>query len=202
MSAWSSWWLFFHCISTIGEFSLHSFHSPCENQQDSWRKRLRSMRAPYDCYCCSVAQLCPTLCDPMGCSMPVFPVLLATFATILQHLLKLMSSESVIPPNHLILCYPLLFLPSIFPNIRVFSNESTLRIRWPTYWSFGFSISTPNEYSGLISFRINWFDLLAVQGTLTSPFQHHSSKASVLWCSAFSIFQLSHPSILLEKPQL
>ena len=141
------------------------------------------------------------LFDLIGCSTPVFPVLLATFVTILKHLLKLMSSESVIPPNRLILCYPLLFLPSIFPNIRVFSNESTLRIRWPTYWTFGFSISTPNEYSGSISFRINWFDLLAFQGTLTSPLQHHSSKPSVLWCSAFSIVQLSHPYILLEKPQ-
>ena len=110
-----------------------------------------------------------------------------------------MSSESVIPPNHLILCYPLFLLPSIFPNIRVFSNESTLHIRWPTYWSFGFSISTSNEYSGLISFRINWFYLLAVQGTLKSTLQHHSSKASVLWCSAFSILPLSHPYLTIGK---
>ena len=94
-------------------------------------------------------------------------------------LLKLMSIESVIPSNHLILCCPLLLMPSIFPSIRVFSNESVLRIRWPKYWSFGFSISPSNEYSGLISFRIDWLDLLAVQGTLKSLLQHHSSKASI-----------------------
>ena len=108
-------------------------------------------------------------------------------------LLKLMSTESVMPSNHLILCHPLLLLPSIFPSIRVFSNESALRIRWPKYWSFSFSISPSNEYSGLISFRIDWFGLLAVQGTLKSLLQHHSSEASVLWCSAFFIVQLSHP---------
>ena len=98
-----------------------------------------------------------------------------------QSLLKLMSIESVMPSNYLILCHPLLLLPSIFPSIRVFSNESVLRIRWPKYWSFSFSISASNEYSGLISFSIDWFDLLAVQGTLTSLLQHHSSKVSILW---------------------
>ena len=97
--------------------------------------------------------------------------------------------------NHLILCHPLLFPPSIFPSIRVFSKESVLRIRWPRYWSFCFSVSPSNEYSGLISFRMDWFDLLAVQGTLKSLLQHHSSKASVLRCSAFFIVQLSHPYI-------
>ena len=97
------------------------------------------------------------------------------------------------PSNHLILCFPLLLLPSIFPSIRVFSNQSVLCIRWPEYWSFSFSISPSNEYSGLISFRIDWFDLLAVQGTLKSFLQHHSSKASILLCSAFFIVQLSHP---------
>ena len=102
-------------------------------------------------------------------------------------LLKCMSIESVMPSNHLILCCLLLFLPSIFPSIRVFSNESDLRIRWPKYWSFSFSISTSNEYSGLISFRIDWVYLLDVQGTLKSLLQHHSWKASVLWCSAFFI---------------
>ena len=96
------------------------------------------------------------------------------------------------PSNHLILCHPLLLLPSIFPSIRVFSNESVLRIRWPKYWSFHFSISLSSEYSGLISFRINWFDLLAVQGTLKSLLQHHRSKASILQCSAFLMVQLSH----------
>ena len=106
-----------------------------------------------------------------------------------QRLLKLMSIESVMPSKHLILCHPLLLLPSIFPNIRVFSNESALHIKWPKYWSFSFSISPSNEYSGLISFRIDWFDLLAVPGTLKSLLQHHSSKASILWHSAFFVVQ-------------
>ena len=108
-------------------------------------------------------------------------------------LLKLMSIASVMPSNFLILCRPLLLSPSIFPSIRVFSNESVLQIRWPQYWSFSFNISPSNEYSGLISFRMDWFDLLAVQGTLKSLLQHHSSKASILWCSAFLIIQSSHP---------
>ena len=108
-------------------------------------------------------------------------------------LLKLMSIELVMPSNHLILCCPLLLPPLIFPSIRGFSNESVLLIRWRKYWSFSFSISPSNEYSGLIFFRIDWLDLLAVQGTLKSLFQHHSSKASILRCSAFFIVQLSHP---------
>ena len=107
-------------------------------------------------------------------------------------LLKLMSIESVMPSNHLILCRPLLLPPSVFPTIMVFSKESVLRIRWPKYWSFSFSISLSNEYSGLISFRMDWLDLFAVQGTLKSLLQHHSSKASILLCSAFFIVQLSH----------
>ena len=111
-----------------------------------------------------------------------------------QGLLKLMSIESVMPSNHLILCHLLLLLPSIFPSIRVFSNESALCIRWPNYWSFSFN-SLCNEYSGLISFRMDWLDLLAVQGTLKSLLQHHSSKAAIFWCSAFFTVQLSH----LEK---
>ena len=114
-------------------------------------------------------------------------------------LLKLMSIESVMPPNHLILCYPLLHLPSFFPSIRVFSNESALRIRWPKYWSFSFNISPSSEHPGLISFRMDWLDLLAVQGTLKSLLQHHSSKASVLLCSAFFIVQLSHPYMTTGK---
>ena len=113
-------------------------------------------------------------------------------STISQNLTKLMSIESVMPSNHLILCCPLTLLPSIFPSIMVFSNESALPIRWPKDWSFSFSISPSNEYSGLISFRIDWFDFFAVQGTLKSLLQHHSSKASVLLCSAFFIVQLSH----------
>ena len=119
-----------------------------------------------------------------------------------QSLLKLISIESVMSCNHLTLCCPLLLLASIFPNIRVFSNESTLRMRWPKYWSFNFSISPSNEYSGLIYFRINWFDLLAVLGTLKSLLQHHSSKASILQCSAFFIVQLSHPYMTMEKSVL
>ena len=112
---------------------------------------------------------------------------------------KLMSIESVIPSNFLILCHPLLLLPSIFPHIRVFSNESALRIRWPKYWNFSFKISPSNKYSGLISFRVNWLELLAVQRTLKSLFQHHNSKASILRCSAFFIVQLSHPYIPTGK---
>ena len=116
-----------------------------------------------------------------------------------RSLLKLMSIEWVMTSNYLILCHPLLLLPSIFPSNRVFSSESVLCIRWPKYCSFSFSISPPNEYSGLISFRMNWLDLLAVQGTLKSLLQHHSSKASILLCSAFFIVQLSHPYMTTGK---
>ena len=116
-----------------------------------------------------------------------------------RSLLKLMSIDSVMPSNHLILCHPLLLLPSIFPRIRVFSNESVLPIRWPKYWSFSFNISPSKEYSGLISFRIDWLDLLAVHGTLKSLLQHHSSKASILQHSAFFIFQLSYPHLTTWK---
>ena len=141
----------------------------------------------------SVAQLCPSLCDPMDCSTPGFPV---------HHQLPKFTQThvigSVIPSNHLILCHPLL-LPSIFPSFRVFPNESVLCIRWPTYWSFSFSISPSNEYSGLISFRMDWLDLLAVQGTFKYLLQHHSSKASILWHSAFFIVQLSHPCMTTGK---
>jgi len=116
-----------------------------------------------------------------------------------QSLLKFMFIESVMPSNHFILCHPLLLPPSIFPSIRVFSSESVLCIRWPKYWSFSFSISPSNEYSGLISFRMDWLDLLAVQGALKSLLQHHSSKASILQCSAFFIIQLSHPYMTTGK---
>ena len=114
-------------------------------------------------------------------------------------LLKLLSIESVMPSNHLILCHLLLLLPSVFPNIRVSSSESVLCIRWPKYWSFRFSISPSNEYSGLFSFRADWFDLLAGQGTLKSLLQHHSSKASILQCSAFFMVQVSHPYMTTGK---
>ena len=117
-----------------------------------------------------------------------------------QSLFKFMSIKSVMPSNHLILCHPLLLPPLIIPSIRVFSNESVLPIRWPKYQSFSFSITPPKEYSGLISFRMDSFDLLAVQGTLKSLLQHHSSKASILWCSAFFMVRLSHPYMTTEKP--
>ena len=116
-----------------------------------------------------------------------------------RSLLKLISIESVMTSNHLILCHPLLLLPLIFPSIRVFSNELVLRIKWPEYWSFSFSISPCSEYSGLISFRMDWLDLLTVQGTLKSLLQHHSSKASILQGSAFFIVQLSHPYMITGK---
>ena len=133
----------------------------------------------------SVAQLCLTLWDSMDGSTPVYPVY-----NQLQILLKLMSVELVMPSNHLILYCPLLLL-SVFPSIRVFSNESALCIRWPTYWSFSFSINPSHEYSLLISFRMDWFDLLAIQGTLKNLLHHHSSKASILWSSAVFMVQLS-----------
>ena len=114
-------------------------------------------------------------------------------------LLKLMSNRLVMPSNHLILCHPLLLPPSIIPRIRVFSNKSFLRIRWPKYWSFSFNISPSNEYSGLIPFKIDWLNFLAVQGTLKSLLQHHSSKASILWHSAFFIVQLSYPYMTTGK---
>ena len=130
---------------------------------------------------------CLTLCDPMKCSTPDCSV-----PHYLQSLLKLTSIESVMLSKHLILCHPLLLSPSIFPSIKVFSNEPALRIRWPKYWSFSFSISPSNEYSELISFRTDWFNLLAVQGTLKSFLQDRNSKALILWCSAFFMVQLSH----------
>ena len=123
---------------------------------------------------CNSVQSCLTLCNPMDCSTPGFPL----HGQLLE-LAKFMSIKSVTPSNHLILCRPLLLLPSIFPSIRVFSSESVLHVRWPEDWSFSFSISPSNEYLGLISFRFDWFDLLAVQGTLKSLLQHHSSKASI-----------------------
>ena len=146
--------------------------------------------------CCSIAKMCLTLSNPMKCSMPGFPVLhcLLEFG-----LLRCMSIQLVIPSNHLIFCLPLLFLTSIFPSMRVFSNELALHIRWPKYWSFSFSISPSNEYWGLIFFRIDWSDLLVIQGTFKSLLQHYSSKASVLWCSAFFMVQLSHPYMTTGK---
>ena len=146
------------------------------------------------CQFSSVSQSCLALCKTLDYSTP---------GLLVHHyywsLLKLKSIESVMPSNHLILCRPLSLLPSIFPSIRVFSSESVLHIRWPKYWSFSFNISISNEYSGLISFRMDWLDLLAVQGALKSLLQHHSSKASILQHSAFFIVQISHPYMTTGK---
>ena len=141
----------------------------------------------------SVAHSCLTLCDPMNRSMPGLPV-----HHQLPEFTQTHGIELVMPSNHHILCCPLL-LPSIFPSIRVFSNESALHMRWPKYWSSSFNFSPSNEHLGLISFRMDWLDLLAVQETLRSLLQHHSSKASILWCSAFFIVQLSHPYMTTGK---
>ena len=143
---------------------------------------------------CSLVAKSLTLCNPMDCSMPCFPVV-HHFSWSLR---KLMSIESVMPSNLLILCC-LLLLPSIFPSIRVFSNESALCIMWPKYWSFNFNVSHSNEHPGPISFRMDWLGLLVVQGTLKSLLQHHSSKASILWRSAFFTVQLSHPYMTTGK---
>ena len=142
----------------------------------------------------SVAQSCPTLCDPMNCSMPGLPVHHQLLEFTQAHVHRV---RDAIQP--LILCRPLLLLPSIPPSIRIFSNESTLRMRWPKYWSFSFSIIPSKEHPGLISFRMDWLDLLAVQGTLKSLLQHHSSKASILLCSAFFTVQFSHPYMTSGK---
>ena len=142
----------------------------------------------------SVAQSCPTLCDTMDCSTPGFPVLHQFLELTQTHVHKVGDAS-----YHLILCFPLLLLPSVLPSIRVFSNESVLCIRWPKYWSFSFNISPSNDYSELISFRLDWLDLLAVKGTLNSLLQHHSSKASILQHSAFFIVQLSHPYMTTGK---
>ena len=136
-------------------------------------------------------QSCPTLCDPMNHSTPGLLSITNSWSS-----LKLMSIESVMPSSHCILCHSLLLLPPILPSIRVFSNESALCIRWPKYWSFSFNISPSNEHPGLISFRMDWLDLLAVQGTLKSLLQHRSSKASILRCSAFFTIQFSHPVVM------
>ena len=140
--------------------------------------------------CYLVAKSYPTLCDPWiaACQAPLS-------STVSQSL----SIDSVMPSNHLILCYLLLLLPSIFPSIRISSNESALLIRWPMSWNFSFSISPSNEYSGLISFRTEWFDLLTVQGTFKSLLQHHNSKASIIWCSVFFMVQLSHAYVTNGK---
>ena len=160
-----------------------------------------AIRITYSCYYLLLALLlfsrtksCLTLCDPINCSTPGFPVLHMSWS-----FLKLMSIESVMPSNHLILCCTLLLLPSIFPSIRVFPNDSVLHIQWPKYWSFSFSINPANECSGLISFRIDWFDLLAVQGTLKRLLQQHNSKVSIFQHLAFFKVQLWYPYKITGK---
>ena len=153
----------------------------------SWSKKGQTVKG---IHCCSVYQACLTHCDPMDCSIPGFPV---------HHQLPELAQTHVCQVGDAIQPCPLLLLSSIFPSIRVFSNESALCIRWPKYWNLSFSISPSNENSGLMSFRVDWFGLLAVQGSLKSLLQHHSLKASVLWCSAFFTVQLSHPYMTIGK---
>ena len=164
----------------------HRIEVPVSTMEISIRKLVSVQFSP-------VAQSCPTLCDPMDCSMPGLPV---------HHQLLEFSNSCPLSwwchPT-IILCQPLLLPPSVFPSIRVFANESVLCIRWLTYWSFSFRLSPSNEYSGLISFRMDWLDILGIQGILKSLFQYHSSKASILQCSAFFIVQLSHPYMTTRK---
>ena len=149
-----------------------------------WRNTEQPLKQPLHTCCCSVNQPCLTLCDPMDCHMPGFPV---------HHQLPELAQESMMPSNHLILCHPLLLLPSIFPSIRVFSSESDLYIRWPKYWSFSFSISSSNEYSGLILFRIDWFDLVSVQEILKSSSPTPQFKGISCLALRLLMVQLSHP---------
>ena len=182
-----SWWIYFQNI--YPEFDLVS--------------ELPLLAAWTPCFILKLLQLCTSVQSLTHVQLFVTPWAAAYLASLSitnsQSLLKLMSIESVMPPNHLILCRPLLLLPSIIPRIRVFWNESVLHFRWPQYWSFSFSISPSNEYSGLISFRMNWLGLLVVQGTFKSLLQHLSSKASILWHSVFFIVQLSHPYMTTGK---
>ena len=160
-----------------------------------WTLREQASNVSISVQFSSVAQLCLTLCNPMD-----YTALQASLSiTNSWSLSRLMSVALVMPSSHLTLCNPLLLPPSILPSIRVFSNESALHIRWQKYWSFNFNISPSNEHPALISFRMDWLDLLAVQGTLKSLLQHHSSKASILWRSAFFIIQLSHPYMTTGK---
>ena len=152
----------------------------CPGDRNGYLLQYSCLKRSHGVQFSSVTQPCPTLCDPMDCSTPDLPI-----HPQLLELIKLMSTESVMSSNHLILCRPLLLLPPISPSIRVFSNESALCMKWPKYWSFSFSINPSNEYSGLIFYSIDWFDLLAVQGTPKSLLWHHSCKASALWCPDF-----------------
>ena len=180
----------------MNSFILPPFHlGPCRSPliTSSWGTSSLATFFTYPVQFSSVTQSCLTLWDPMNRSPPDLPVHHQT-----RSLLKLMSIESVMPSNHLILCCPLL-LPPVPSSIRVFSNESTLHMKWPKYWSFNFSISSSNEHPGLISFRMDWLDLLAVQGTLKNLLQHHSPKASIFQCSVFFTIQLSQPYMTTGK---
>ena len=181
----------YQCLSIIIGYSIYCLINSENNHEQTYKL---TFRTELICCSCSVVKSCRILCDSMNCSMPDFPVLHFS-----QSLLKFMHTELVLLSNHLILCHPVLLLPSIYPCIRVFSNESALHIKWPKYCSFRFSISPSNEYSGLISFRMDWFDLLTIQWTLKSLLQHHNSKASILWRSAFFMGQLSHPHMTTGK---
>ena len=181
-----SWPLFQEALPDVHGLDLSSVNLP--SPHSSSLSSLSAVGGEGRSCCCSVTQSCPIFAIPWTTAHQA-----SLSFTISQSLRKLMSIESVMPSNHLVLCHSLLLLPSVFPSIKVFSNDSTLRIRWAKYWNFSFSISPSNDYSRLISFRTDWFDLLAVLGTLKSLLQHHSSKASILWRSAFFTVQLSHP---------
>ena len=174
----------YQCLSILIGYSIYCLINSENNHEQTYKL---TFRTELICCCCSVVKSCQILCNSMNCSMPDFPVLHFS-----QSLLKFMRTELVMLSNYLILCHPLLLLPSIFPSIRVFSNELALHIKWPKYCSIRFSISPSNEYSGLISFRMDWFDLLTIQWTLESLLQHHNSKAPILWHLAFFMGQLSH----------
>ena len=176
---------------SLWDFIFHHHYIQCKVTEITWSRGSLFTKVVQ---LSSVTQLCLTVCDPMDCSTPD-----SLSITNSRSLFKLLSIESMMPSHHLIPCLPLLLLPSIFHRIRIFSNESAFPIRWPKYWSFSFSISPSDEYSGLISFQIDLFDLLTVQGTLKNLLQHHSSKASILWCSAFFMVQLSHPYMTVGK---
>ena len=193
-------WLFLSTRDLRNRTDINWPNIPIQMQEGVWGERTVSIFRRL-LHCCTGSFLLVQLLSHVR--LVVTPWTIAHQAslsfTISQSLLKLMSTESMMPSNHLILCHPLLFLSSIFHSIRVFSNELALCIGWPMYWSFSFSISPYNEYSGLISFRIYYFDLLAVQRTLKSLFQHHSSKASILWHSAFFTVQVSYPYMTTGK---
>ena len=203
-------WFHLHLIFSVDKTGTHWNHGLVDRCALAYKGRVMpdstrtfGLRPYHSCQCKTLSSVLFLLfsCSFMSESVP--PQTAAHQAslsfTIFRSLHKLMSIESVVPFNHLILCHPLLLLPSIFPSIRVFSNESALCISWWKFWSFSFNISTFNEYLGLISFRIDWFDLLAVQGTLKSLLQYPSAKASVLQCSAFFMVQLSHPYLTTGK---